>query len=62
LRYNGVWIRMTPATRGKKLKTSVAIDIELLKWIDDRVKEGTYYNRTHAIEQAIRKLRNNARE
>jgi len=53
---------MTPATRGKKLKTSVAIDIELLKWIDDRVKEGTYYNRTHAIEQAIRKLRNNARE
>jgi Arc/MetJ-type ribon-helix-helix transcriptional regulator len=48
-----------PATRGKKLKTSVALDVELLKWVDEQVKKGTYYNRTHAIEQAIRKLREN---
>jgi Arc/MetJ-type ribon-helix-helix transcriptional regulator len=48
-----------PAAKGKKLKTSVALDIELLKWVDEQVKKGTYYNRTHAIEQAIRRLKEN---
>ncbi len=40
-----------------KLKTSVAIDEELLDWVDKQVKSKRFANRTHAVELALQKLR-----
>jgi Arc/MetJ-type ribon-helix-helix transcriptional regulator len=40
-----------------KLKTSVAIEKELLDWIDKQVKIKRFANRTHAIEYALQKLK-----
>jgi len=42
---------------GKKIKTSVALDEELLEWIDSQIKTKRFANRTHAIEYAIEQLR-----
>jgi len=42
---------------GKKVKTSIALDEELLKWIDSQVKIKRFANRTHAIEYALEQLR-----
>jgi len=41
----------------KKAKTSVAIDTDLLAWIDQMVKKKRFANRTHAIEYALQILR-----
>lgn len=41
---------------GKK-KTSVALDEDLLKWIDEVVKTKRFANRTHTIEYALQKLK-----
>ncbi len=41
----------------KKIKTSIALDEELLKWIDSQVKTKRFANRTHAIEYALEQLR-----
>jgi Arc/MetJ-type ribon-helix-helix transcriptional regulator len=49
-----------PASKSKKLKTSVALDVVLLEWIDDQVKRKRFANRTHAIEYAIQKLKDSA--
>jgi len=42
---------------GKKIKTSVALDEELLEWIDKLVAFKRFANRTHAIEYALQRLR-----
>lgn len=42
---------------GKKIKTSVALDEELIKWIDSLILTKRFANRTHAIEYALQKLR-----
>jgi len=42
---------------GKKVKTSVALDQELLIWIDSQIKTKRFANRTHAIEFALEQLR-----
>jgi Arc/MetJ-type ribon-helix-helix transcriptional regulator len=42
---------------GKKLKTSVALDEDLLKWIDKEIKTKRFASRSHAIEFAIESLR-----
>ncbi|MCL4437180.1 MAG: ribbon-helix-helix domain-containing protein [Thaumarchaeota archaeon] len=42
---------------GKKVKTSIALDEDLLKWIDSEVATKRFANRTHAIEYAIMKLK-----
>ena len=42
---------------GKKIKTSVALDEELLTWIDSQIKTKRFANRTHAIEYALEQLR-----
>ena len=42
---------------GKKIKTSVALDEELVKWIDSQIKTKRFANRTHAIEYALEQLR-----
>jgi Arc/MetJ-type ribon-helix-helix transcriptional regulator len=41
---------------GKKVKTSIALDEDLLKWVDEMVKAKRFANRTHAIEFALKKL------
>lgn len=40
-----------------KVKTSVAIDKELLEWIDLGIKKKKFANRSHAIEYALQKLK-----
>jgi metal-responsive CopG/Arc/MetJ family transcriptional regulator len=40
-----------------KVKTSVALDSELVEWIDGEVKKRRFANRTHAIEYALQKLK-----
>jgi Arc/MetJ-type ribon-helix-helix transcriptional regulator len=42
---------------GKKIKTSIALDKDLIEWIDSQVKTKRYANRTHAIEYALQKLK-----
>jgi Arc/MetJ-type ribon-helix-helix transcriptional regulator len=42
---------------GKKLKTSIALDEDLLKWIDKEIQTRRFASRTHAIEYAIEQLR-----
>jgi Arc/MetJ-type ribon-helix-helix transcriptional regulator len=42
---------------GKKLKTSMALDSDLLKWIDHQIETKRFANRTHAVEYALQKLK-----
>jgi Arc/MetJ-type ribon-helix-helix transcriptional regulator len=42
---------------GKKVKTSMNIDSDLIAWIDKMVKTKRFANRTHAIEYAIQTLK-----
>ena len=42
---------------GKKIKTSMNLDEDLIKWIDSEVKTKRFANRTHAVEYAIEQLR-----
>lgn len=42
---------------GKKVKTSIALDEDLLKWIDKMVATKKFANRTHAVEYALQKLK-----
>jgi len=42
---------------GKKIKTSIALDEELLKWIDKMISIKRFANRTHAIEYALQKIK-----
>jgi Arc/MetJ-type ribon-helix-helix transcriptional regulator len=40
-----------------KKKTSVSIDIELLAWIDKKIKEKKFASVSHAIEYALEELK-----
>lgn len=42
---------------GRKIKTSVALDEDLLSWIDEMIKRKRFASRTHAIEYALQRLR-----
>ena len=42
-----------------KSGTSVYVDRELLSWIDEKIKERVYRNRSHAVEYAVAQLRKN---
>lgn len=44
---------------GRKIKTSIALDEELIEWIDSLILTKRFANRTHAIEYALQKLREN---
>lgn len=39
-----------------KLRVSVTIDKKFLEWIDNKVKELVFANRSHAFEYAIKHL------
>jgi hypothetical protein len=62
LRYNTVIHFNSP--RGKlgyesimvKVKTSVAIDSELVKWIDKLIDSKRFANRSHAVEFALKRM------
>ena len=41
----------------KKIKTSVALDTELLEWIDSQIKQRRFASRTHAVEYALEQLK-----
>ena len=36
--------------------TSITMDRDILKWIDERVKERVFSSRSHAFEYAVREL------
>jgi Arc/MetJ-type ribon-helix-helix transcriptional regulator len=36
-----------------KIKTSIALDEDLLKWMDIQIEKRRFANRTHAIEFAL---------
>ena len=42
---------------GKKTKTSIALDDELICWIEEMVKIKRFASRTHAIEYALQRMR-----
>lgn len=46
----------------RKVKTSVSLDEDLLFWIDEMVKIKRFANRTHAIEYALQRLREQEKE
>jgi len=41
----------------KKARISIAIDRELLTWIDEMIKKGVFANRSHSIHRALVKLK-----
>jgi len=44
---------------GRKIKTSVTLDEDLLKWLDKEIQTRRFASRTHAIEYAIEQLKKN---
>jgi Arc/MetJ-type ribon-helix-helix transcriptional regulator len=43
--------------KGKPMKTSVAIDPDLLSWIDEMIDKKRFATRTHAIELGLQLLK-----
>ena len=41
----------------RKVKTSIALDEELIIWIDEMIKKKRFANRSHAIEYSIVTMR-----
>lgn len=39
-----------------RVKMSVTIDQELMKWVDERIKKRIFRNRSHALEYALAEL------
>ncbi|MHA1616208.1 MAG: ribbon-helix-helix domain-containing protein [Candidatus Njordarchaeales archaeon] len=47
---------------GRKIKTSIALDEDLLAWVDRLVKSKRFASRTHAIEYALQRLKEREKE
>ena len=47
---------------GRKVKTSIALDEDLLLWIEEMVKRKRFASRTHAIEYALQRLKEQEKE
>jgi Arc/MetJ-type ribon-helix-helix transcriptional regulator len=45
-----------------KIKTSIALDENLLSWIDSQIKTKRFASRTHAVEYALERLRKSEKE
>jgi len=41
----------------KKIKTSISLDQETLKWMDKQIETKKFRNRSHVIEYAIEELK-----
>jgi metal-responsive CopG/Arc/MetJ family transcriptional regulator len=46
-----------PMPRKTKKKVSLSIDSGLLDWVDQNVANFTFQNRSHAVEQAIYRMK-----
>lgn len=46
----------------RKVKTSVALDEDLLSWIDKLIRSKRFASRTHAIEYALQRLKEREKE
>ena len=44
-----------------KSGTSIYMDRKILRWIDEKIKESVYRNRSHAFEYAVVQLMKNDR-
>ena len=42
-----------------KKRIAVTVSDELLRWVDSKVKDTTFANRSHAVERALTQLREN---
>jgi len=49
-------------TVARKVKTSIALDEDLLVWMDQMIERKRFANRTHAIEYALQRLREQEKE
>jgi len=47
---------------GRKIKTSIALDENLLSWIEEMIERKRFANRTHAIEYALQRLKEQQEE
>ena len=45
----------------KKLNTSMNLDEDLLKWVDTQVAKKRFAHRTHAVEFALQKLKDESK-
>ncbi len=57
LRYIGVCWGIVPKKGKGKVKTSVALDPEIVAWIDKLVQKKRFADRTHAIALALQRLK-----
>jgi Arc/MetJ-type ribon-helix-helix transcriptional regulator len=48
-----------PAKKADKLKTSITLDQDLIEWVDELIAKKRFASRTHAIELALQKMREN---
>ena len=48
---------MVKQNKPKKRKTSVAIDEELLAWVEDQIKKKRLANVSHAVELGLQTLK-----
>jgi Arc/MetJ-type ribon-helix-helix transcriptional regulator len=46
---------------GKKINTSMNLDEDLLKWVDTQIAKKRFAHRTHAVEYALYKLKEESR-
>jgi Arc/MetJ-type ribon-helix-helix transcriptional regulator len=42
---------------GKKIKTSVSLDEDILKWMDAQITTKKFRNKSHLMEYAIEEMR-----
>jgi Arc/MetJ-type ribon-helix-helix transcriptional regulator len=47
---------------GRKIKTSITLDEDLLSWVDKLIESKRFANRTHAIEYALQRLKERQKE
>ena len=45
-----------------KKRIAITVSEDLLKWVDRKVKDTTFANRSHAIEHALTKLIDNEKK
>lgn len=42
---------------GRKVKTSIALDEDLLAWVQKMIEHKRFASRTHAVEYALQRLK-----
>ena len=50
-----MWYNILPSDT-MKIKSSMSIDNDIIKWIDKEIEKKRFANRSHAVEFAIRQL------